>query len=124
MFKSVLLPLDGSVLSARALPYAKRSPRSRRPNGQTRSARPRRRNFETRIADSAQTLDVEDYFVEGAAADVIYQTAASTRANLIVISTHGHGGLGRWLYGSVADEVLRHVPVPVLLVSAVCAQQR
>ena len=67
---------------------------------------------------------MEDYFVEGAAADVIYQTAASTRANLIVISTHGHGGLGRWLYGSVADEVLRHVPVPVLLVSAVCAQQR
>ena len=38
------------------------------------------------------------------------------------MSTHGHGGLGRWLYGSVADEVLRRVPVPVLLVSAVCAQ--
>jgi nucleotide-binding universal stress UspA family protein len=38
------------------------------------------------------------------------------------MSTHGHGGLGRWLYGSVADEVLRRMPVPVLLVSAVCTQ--
>ena len=34
---------------------------------------------------------------------------------------NGHGGLGSWLYGSVADEVLRRMPVPVLLVSAVCS---
>jgi nucleotide-binding universal stress UspA family protein len=67
-------------------------------------------------------LDVEGHFAEGAAADVIYEQAAATRASLIVMSTHGHGGLGRWLYGSVADEVLRRVPVPVLLVSAVCTQ--
>jgi nucleotide-binding universal stress UspA family protein len=67
-------------------------------------------------------LDVEAHFVEGAAADVIYETAASRRANLIVMSTHGHGGLGRWLYGSFADGVLRHMPVPVLLVSAACTQ--
>jgi nucleotide-binding universal stress UspA family protein len=65
-------------------------------------------------------LEVEARFVEGAAADVIFDTAESTRANLIVMSTHGHGGLGRWLYGSVADEVLGRLPVPVLLVSAVC----
>src|SRR5207253_6772950 len=65
-------------------------------------------------------LDVEGHFAEGPAADVIYAQAAASRASLIVMSTHGHGGLGRWLYGSVADEVLRRVPVPVLLVSAVC----
>src|SRR5207253_5755743 len=67
-------------------------------------------------------LDVEGHFAEGPAADVIYAQAAASRASLIVMSTHGHGGLGRWLYGSVADEVLRRVPVPVLLVSAVCTQ--
>ena len=44
----------------------------------------------------------------------------SHRIRQIVL--HGLGGLGRWLYGSVADEVLRRVPVPVLLVSAVCTQ--
>jgi nucleotide-binding universal stress UspA family protein len=36
-------------------------------------------------------------------------------ADLIAMSTHGRGGLGRWLYGSVADQVMHVAPVPVLL---------
>jgi nucleotide-binding universal stress UspA family protein len=63
-------------------------------------------------------LIVEAHFGEGAPADVILETAASERADLIVMSTHGHGGFGRWLYGSVADEVLCRATVPVLLVAA------
>jgi nucleotide-binding universal stress UspA family protein len=149
MFRSVLVPLDGSALSARALPFAERV-------AQAAGARlivvrahlpvddlglrleypelslGKRADIEREAAlaefQSAidglrkDGLDVEAHFVEGAAADVIFDTAASTRANLIVMSTHGHGGLGRWLYGSVADEILRRVPVPILLVSAVCTQ--
>ena len=149
MFKSVLLPLDGSVLAARALPYAKRvaraagarlivvrahlpaddlglrleypelSPAERADVERTTAEA----EFRTAVDGlRRKDLDVEAYFVEGGAADVIYETAASTQANLIVMSTHGHGGLGRWLYGSVADEVLGRVPVPVLFVSAVCTQ--
>jgi hypothetical protein len=34
------------------------------------------------------------------------------------MSTHGRGGLVRWVYGSVADKVLRHADVPVLLIRA------
>jgi nucleotide-binding universal stress UspA family protein len=34
------------------------------------------------------------------------------------MSTHGRGGVGRWIYGSVADHLLRHAQVPVLLTSA------
>ena len=30
--------------------------------------------------------------------------------------THGGSGLGRWIYGTVAEQVLHHSPVPVLLV--------
>jgi nucleotide-binding universal stress UspA family protein len=67
-------------------------------------------------------LDVEAHFVEGVAADVIFEAAKAARANLIVMSTHGRGGLGRFVYGSVADEVLRRVPVPVLLVPAGCTR--
>jgi nucleotide-binding universal stress UspA family protein len=37
-------------------------------------------------------------------------------ANLIVMATHGRGGVGRWLYGSVASYVLPRVHAPVLLV--------
>jgi nucleotide-binding universal stress UspA family protein len=35
-----------------------------------------------------------------------------------VMSTHGRGGIGRFLYGSVADDVLRHARVPVVLLPA------
>jgi len=38
--------------------------------------------------------------------------------NLIVMCTHGRSGLGRWVYGSIADKILRHAPAPVLLVRA------
>jgi nucleotide-binding universal stress UspA family protein len=52
------------------------------------------------------------------AADGILAGAAETAADLIVMSTHGRGGLGRWVHGSVADRVLRGAPIPVLLVRA------
>jgi len=34
------------------------------------------------------------------------------------MSTHGRGGLSRWVFGSVADKVLRYAEVPVLLIRA------
>jgi nucleotide-binding universal stress UspA family protein len=37
-------------------------------------------------------------------------------ADLIVLSTHGRGGVGRLVYGSVADPVIRTAPCPVLVV--------
>jgi nucleotide-binding universal stress UspA family protein len=53
-----------------------------------------------------------------AAAEAILDLAVEQRADLIVMSTHGRGGLGRWTYGSVADRVLRGATTPVLLVRA------
>jgi len=38
--------------------------------------------------------------------------------DLIVISTHGRSGIGRWVWGSVADRLLRASCVPVLMVRA------
>jgi nucleotide-binding universal stress UspA family protein len=37
---------------------------------------------------------------------------------LIALTTHGRGGLGRLVFGSVADEVLRKAACPLLLVRA------
>lgn len=41
--------------------------------------------------------------------------AKADDVDLIAMSTHGHGGLGRLVFGSVTDHVLRHSPVPVLV---------
>ena len=44
--------------------------------------------------------------------------AATEPGDVIVMATHGRGGVTRWFLGSVAEEVARHAPVPVLLVRA------
>ncbi|MDD5081866.1 MAG: universal stress protein [Dehalococcoidales bacterium] len=49
-------------------------------------------------------------------ADIISEFATKQEADLIIIATHGRGGVSRWAYGSVADRVLRSACVPVLMV--------
>lgn len=41
--------------------------------------------------------------------------------DLVVMASHGRGGVARWFLGSVAEEVARQAPAPVLLVRAVAA---
>ena len=53
---------------------------------------------------------------EGDVAEMILETAASSHADLIVMSTHGRSGLSRWLMGSVANRVIHHASIPVLLI--------
>ncbi|MCX7601902.1 MAG: universal stress protein [Meiothermus sp.] len=54
-------------------------------------------------------------------ADVIVDFARDSRADLIVMGTHGRTGLERLLLGSVAEGVAHHAPVPLLLVRPVPA---
>lgn len=51
-------------------------------------------------------------------ADVVVEQVKESRADVVVIGTHGRRGVGRMLLGSGAEQVLRHSPVPVLLVRA------
>lgn len=48
--------------------------------------------------------------------------AREVGADLIAMSTHGRGGLGRIIFGSVAQAVLRHAEVPVFLLRATEAE--
>lgn len=48
-------------------------------------------------------------------APAIIDSVAELKIDLIAMATHGHGGLARLLMGSVADKVLRGVEVPLLL---------
>jgi nucleotide-binding universal stress UspA family protein len=52
---------------------------------------------------------------------VLLEEAEAQNADLIVVSTHGRSGLGRLIYGSVAEAVVATSPVPVLLVRATAA---
>ena len=55
---------------------------------------------------------------QGDVADEIIRYCGEVGRTLVVMSTHGRSGLGRWVYGSVTDRVLRYGDVPVLLVRA------
>lgn len=48
--------------------------------------------------------------------EVVLEEAASWKADLIVIGTHGRRGVTRLLLGSDAEQILRTASVPVLLV--------
>ena len=52
----------------------------------------------------------------GAPHEEIVALATDERADLVVIGTHGRGGVNRVLLGSVADRVVRLAPCPVLTV--------
>ena len=61
------------------------------------------------------TFAVEGITREGDAAAEIVAQAADGGADLIAMTTHGRTGFGRLLFGSVAEHVVRHAEVPVLL---------
>lgn len=52
--------------------------------------------------------------LEGPVAECLLQCACEKRADLLVVGTHGRGSLGKVFLGSVAEQVFRHSPVPVL----------
>jgi nucleotide-binding universal stress UspA family protein len=56
--------------------------------------------------------------LEGIPHDRIVRAARSTRADLVVLGTHGRTGLGRLFLGSVAARVVTLAPCPVLTVRA------
>jgi nucleotide-binding universal stress UspA family protein len=48
----------------------------------------------------------------------ILQAIEDEDADLIVMTTHGRGGLSRWVFGSVAEKVLRNCRIPMLVMRA------
>jgi nucleotide-binding universal stress UspA family protein len=51
----------------------------------------------------------------GAIGETIQEYATNIHADLIAMCTHGRGGLARLVIGSVADQLLRHSKIPILL---------
>jgi nucleotide-binding universal stress UspA family protein len=63
-------------------------------------------------------VEVVPILLEGFPANQIATYAAQERIGLIVMATHGRGGFSRYYFGSVADQLIRHCALPILLCRA------
>lgn len=136
MASTIVVPLDGSQLAERALPYAERLARATAgqvmlvraaelflPAGEEciESEHPfvaEARAYLQRVAEKLRGagVPVDTAVPYGQPIDEIVALVNSRHADLVVMATHGRSGVGRWLYGSVADVIMRQSPVPVVLV--------
>ena len=66
--------------------------------------------------DECTGLDLEEVIVHGDPAAEIVRVAAEREVDLIVVSSHGRTGLGRIIFGSTAEAIVRHAACPVLVV--------
>jgi nucleotide-binding universal stress UspA family protein len=118
-FDRILFPLDGSARAEAALRWAHLLP-----TREIRLLRVCQEGDAGHIAATDYLADVaariipaectvETRVMHGGPAETI--VAAAADADLIAMCTQGAGGGGRLFFGSVADEVARHAPVPTLL---------
>ncbi len=143
LFRNVLLPLDGSQLSEQALPYGRElAKRGGTRVWLLRVSQPQHliidageymmTNVEAAVQGLEQTalaylaqveaplkaqgIKLTSQALTGTPAETILEYAKTKKIDLILMSTHGRGGLSRWVFGSVAARVLRAAEVPVLLI--------
>ena len=141
MYKKILVPLDGSTLAEAALPHAEAIAKSegaeiillRIPMIPATELFAREPSIAVRIQEEEETeaknyintkveelkkdhIKVSAITLEGPVPDTILAVADETHADMIAMSTHGRTGLQRWLMGSVADRIVYHAHIPVMLI--------
>ena len=137
MFKSILVPLDGSELAEGSLPHARtmaaafgacvtllhvsEAPPETSINVFDWSLR--KAEAEAYLLKQAAELQraglsVECRLLEGPAAQRIVEYAEQQQMSLIVMSSHGRGGLSRWNLSHIAQKVLQQTSSSILLVQA------
>ena len=77
------------------------------------------KEYLTKVADKLREegMFVHPEVIQGEVAEGILDYATENQVDLIMMSTHGRSGPSRWALGSIADRVIRHSPIPVLIVS-------
>jgi len=135
MYKSILVPLDGSklaeiilteveelalLLNARlSLIYVSKAhvlPGVDPTDAQVRVVNKAKKYLEN-LKEQLLTkrIDIEIHTPYGNPAVRILEVSRRHDIDLIAMSTHGRSGIGRWLLGSIAEKVVRHSEIPVLL---------
>ncbi len=134
----ILVPLDGSAGSEAILPYVRSlarggrahvsvvriaewfPPLARSADGEapTQPWTLRAETYIRQVCDQlrADGLDVEGIVDHGAPADKILERVRTGTVDLVAMSTHGYSGVKRLVFGSVAEEVLRNLRIPLLAV--------
>ena len=126
MIDTVIVALDGSELAEQALPLAKQLAEHMEAElfllQVIRLDAPADTRDEARVylEETARTLGIPAQVMVriGQPAEEIIASAVDVPESIIVMTTHGRGGLGRLLYGSVAERVVLDSRIPVLLIRA------
>jgi nucleotide-binding universal stress UspA family protein len=135
MFKKILVPLDGSELAAKIIPQVADLAKSQNAEavllyvyqdwGEAASKEVKNviaievKNCEASLAQSARDLEAGGVkatvvCTAGTPAQAIIAYADQNPVDLIAMATHGRGEVA-WVLGSVAEKVVSHATVPVLL---------
>jgi nucleotide-binding universal stress UspA family protein len=148
MYRKILVPLDGSTLSELALPHAEAlaqrfesevllvrvcppistpvefysfaAEATEEDRDLPAQAEKGAEAYLTFMQEKLHLKGIKSsYFVlHGLIPETILDIAETEKADLIVMSTHGRSGRGRWVYGSVAAKVLQAAPCPIFLIRA------
>jgi nucleotide-binding universal stress UspA family protein len=130
MYQKILVPVDGSKLAECVLPHVEAIA-----NGCKAQEVMFARVIEPYLPADYK-LEAEDYVeslvnrtnyevssvrsevLVGNTAESLVDYAQAKGVDLIIIATHGRSGIGRWVWGGIADRILRWGTIPVLMVRA------
>lgn len=135
----IVVPLDGSELSEKAVPYAvtiaratdarllfctiweegERALIANLPDQAEDLFKQGTEHYESYLAGVANQVEGVEVATEvllGAPAEAIQRVLEQRDPRLLVIATHGRSGLSRWHYGSVASKLAREAPAPTIVI--------
>lgn len=143
MFRRILVPLDGSDRAEEAIPVAarlahaangtvilvqvapfsldfqadKKQPAEMYPDNVIEEVKALAANYLYNASKKPEMVGVntETRVEYGEAAQSILEAVDPLRVDLIVMCSHGYSGFKRWALGSVAQKIIPHSPVPVLV---------
>lgn len=128
-YQKILVPLDGTELAEKALPYAKNIARLKNSEvilfavSLTVFVDRRDRLFTSYLEVKAKELNEEGIKTTAATsygdvAQEIVKYANNNKIDLIVMATHGYSGAKQWMFGSITQKVLYGTVFPVLLIKS------
>jgi nucleotide-binding universal stress UspA family protein len=139
VYRSILVPVDGSLPSEQSLPYA--AALARRSGAALQLAYvhtplllgegtmylgtpdvqlwEEEKKYLSNLVNRLKKAGLEKvsaHVLEGSIADTLQEHALSTGSDLAVMTTHGRGPVSRFWLGSVADQLVHRLPIPLLLI--------